>query len=732
MKKCHSKKSFIFDAKNYSVVIISANEQLIKALQTQLKEFKLHVVADFKQLETLLPAHFDYAIIDDNFKAQNQRVQAYRQLLNQHHAIKLFFIGSQLNETTKCELLDFNVIDFIDNDVYLKHKLSSIERSIEACENTKAMPMLVYSNNDEVIANIKQLLKSFEYEIFIAHCHDEVLKVLQTQSIELMLYDLNNNQDRDFEFLMHQQAYLQDELQCCVVGFTQNFSSKVLRDGLKIGLSDVLHYPFMLEEFLYKVQSNLLNQQKKRRLLCSTQLLEQYKETVDRSSIVSKTDAKGKITYVNEAFCKISGYTKEELIGQSHNIVRHPDMDSAIFSYMWYTIKELKQPWTGQVKNKKKNGSEYWVQTVINPILDAKGEVIEYIGIRTDITDIENTKKYLREQFSITEDKFIEVMNLSKLYESAIDSSNIIIRANLNREITYANDLFYKISGYTPKELIGKPYSYIRRHPDTKDEEIAQMWETIEQGSLWRGKIKNISKTGEPYYSMATVVPIKNSKDEILEYMSIRQDITELVLLHEEIEATQREIVYKMGEIGETRSKETGNHVKRVATYSKLLAQLYGLSNEEADILFTASPMHDIGKVGIPDAVLNKPARLNEDEWKIMKTHAIIGYNILKTSKRKVLQAAAVVARDHHEKWDGTGYPKKRKAEDIHIFGRITAVADVFDALGSDRCYKKAWDDEKIIQLFKEERGKHFEPKLVDLFLENIDSFYAIRKRYED
>ena len=142
--------------------------------------------------------------------------------------------------------------------------------------------------------------------------------------------------------------------------------------------------------------------------------------------------------------------------------------------------------------------------------------------------------------------------------------------------------------------------------------------------------------------------------------------------------------------------------------------------------------MHDIGKIGIPDAILNKPGKLNEDEWKIMKTHTQIGYDILKDSKRETLRAAGIVSYTHHEKWDGTGYPLGLKGEDIHIFGRITAVADVFDALGSDRCYKKAWSLENILELFKNEKGKHFDPKLIDIFIENLDEFLAIRDSYKD
>lgn len=206
----------------------------------------------------------------------------------------------------------------------------------------------------------------------------------------------------------------------------------------------------------------------------------------------------------------------------------------------------------------------------------------------------------------------------------------------------------------------------------------------------------------------------------------------ENIELHHDLEETQREIVYMLGEAVETRSKETGNHVKRVAEISKLLALDYGLSLEEAEIIRLSSPMHDVGKIGIPDVILNKPGRHTEEEFAIMKTHALLGYEMLKTSKRRILCAGAMIARDHHEKWSGGGYPYGITGEDIHIYGRIVAVADVFDALGSERCYKKAWPMDKIIELFKEERGKQFDPRLVDALLNNLDKIVAIRDAYAD
>jgi HD-GYP domain-containing protein (c-di-GMP phosphodiesterase class II) len=220
------------------------------------------------------------------------------------------------------------------------------------------------------------------------------------------------------------------------------------------------------------------------------------------------------------------------------------------------------------------------------------------------------------------------------------------------------------------------------------------------------------------------------SVDEIQK--RIDDGLKEIKNLNSEIEQTQKEVVFTMGAIGESRSKETGNHVKRVAEYSKLLALYYGLPQKEAEMLKQASPMHDIGKVAIPDAILNKPGRFDEAEREIMNTHSQLGYDMLKHSNRPLLKCAATVAYEHHEKWDGTGYPRKLKGEEIHIYGRITALADVFDALGSDRCYKKAWDDERIFNLFKEERGKHFDPKLIDIFFEHLDEFLKIRDKFKD
>ena len=204
------------------------------------------------------------------------------------------------------------------------------------------------------------------------------------------------------------------------------------------------------------------------------------------------------------------------------------------------------------------------------------------------------------------------------------------------------------------------------------------------------------------------------------------------LFLTEEIVATQREVVLTLGEVVETRSKETAQHVKRVAEYSYLLAIRAGLSEDKAQLLRMASPMHDVGKIGIPDSILFKPGKLTEEEFAVIKTHTVIGHSILKNSPRRIMRTAATIALQHHERWDGTGYPHGLVEDETHVFGRITALADVFDALACDRVYKKAWPLGEVIGYLREQKGRQFDPLLTEIFLESMDEMLAIRARYPD
>ncbi|MFK8012851.1 MAG: HD domain-containing phosphohydrolase [Marinicellaceae bacterium] len=197
--------------------------------------------------------------------------------------------------------------------------------------------------------------------------------------------------------------------------------------------------------------------------------------------------------------------------------------------------------------------------------------------------------------------------------------------------------------------------------------------------------------------------------------------------LNSEMEMNQKEMISILTELMEATSDETGQHLHRVALMSKLLAHYHdSLSEEDEVIIFHAAPMHDIGKIAIPLEILHSPNKLTEAERDIMKTHTTLAARFLRHSNRKFLQAASIIAEQHHEKWDGTGYPKNLKGEEIHLFGRIVALVDVFDALLHERKYKKAWSVEKSINYIKQGSGNHFDPKLVNILTDNLDEFLQI------
>ncbi len=277
----------------------------------------------------------------------------------------------------------------------------------------------------------------------------------------------------------------------------------------------------------------------------------------------------------------------------------------------------------------------------------------------------------------------------------------------------------------------------IKKIPEYSETPIIFLTARNDQASIVKGfeaggqdYVTKPFNTAELIARVRTHLRLKAFEDS--QQMKIDQAISELKRLNDELEDTQKEVVLTLGAIAETRSKETGMHVKRVAEYSRLFALLSSVPVHEADIFALASPMHDLGKVGIPDNILNKKGRLTESERKIMDTYALLGHDMLKRSKREVLKIAAVIALEHHEKWDGSGYPYQKAGEQIHLYGRITALADVFDALCSRRCYKEPWDDDAIFDYIRSQRGLHFDPKLVDLFFANIEQFLQIRQKFPD
>jgi HD-GYP domain-containing protein (c-di-GMP phosphodiesterase class II) len=353
---------------------------------------------------------------------------------------------------------------------------------------------------------------------------------------------------------------------------------------------------------------------------------------------------------------------------------------------------------------------------------DSTDGLYAIMGLSSASQKIMQELEFLNQKISLIASQRITSLNKNIFYTKAFSTAFIA--------------LLFIFLIYTNKLIV----TSILERIDTLKEEILSFFDVL---SRKRDNVLHITQDGNDeiseiakiidanIYIASDILKQERIASQVIE-QKVKEATRELRELNNEIEATQREIVFTMGTIAEERSKETGDHVKRVAEYSLILARLYGLSLEESLLLKNASPMHDIGKVGIPDEILNKPARFTDEEFEIMKSHSEIGYKMLKHSNRSILKAASIVAYEHHERWDGKGYPQGLKEEEIHIYGRITAIADVFDALGSERVYKKAWPLRKILQLFEEERGKQFDPDLVDLFMDNLEHFLAAKEMIEN
>ena len=326
--------------------------------------------------------------------------------------------------------------------------------------------------------------------------------------------------------------------------------------------------------------------------------------------------------------------------------------------------------------------------------------------------------------------ELLKEQTLLKNYKNAIDSSALISTTDVNGIITHVNQAFCDVSGYTQEEFLGSYHTLIS-YIQTKDDIYKEMREILNKNKVWSGTLKNRTKDGKAFWTDTTVFPIFDDQNNLAEYITISHDISDIIHLHKEIEETQSELIYRLGEAVESRSKESGYHIKRVMHYAKLLGNLYGLTEEECETLYAAASMHDVGKIAIPDAILLKPAKLTADEWKIMKTHAEIGYNLFENSQRPLLKSAAIIALDHHEHFDGQGYPRGIKGEEISLFGRIVAIADVFDALSTKRVYKEIWSQKEVTALFEKESGKQFDPILTQILLDNIDEFLKIRDKYQ-
>lgn len=455
----------------------------------------------------------------------------------------------------------------------------------------------------------------------------------------------------------------------------------------------------------------------------------------------------------------ISAYSEAEA---KHVIKEHPDVaiilldvvmdqDDSGLKIVKYIRDELKYKWVRIILRTGQPGQAPEKAVITNYDINDYKEKTELTSQKLfttmmsalrsyrDIIVIENNKIGLEKIINSSADLF-EVMSMRNFASGVLTQLTSIL--NLNKNAVHCNS-YAVAKGQEEIYILAAAGDYSSYENERAEDKVpSHIFKCIEK-SFHEKKSEFFENHFTCYFQSKTgrenVIYFEGTKKinewdrYLIEIYSTNVSVAfDNLYLNEEVEHTQMEIIFTLGEIAETRSKDSGNHVKRVAEYSKLLALKYGLPEKEAEVIRLASSMHDVGKVAVPDTILNKPGKLTAEEFEIIKNHTLLGYAMLNHSKREIFKTAAIIAHQHHEKFNGQGYPNGLAGEDIHIYARIAALADVFDALNTERIYKEAWALEDILDYFTQESGLHFDPVLVNLFFDNLAGILKIREQYSD
>jgi DNA-binding response OmpR family regulator len=345
---------FDFTPSNYNILIIEDSKSVNKILTktfTNLgyKCFSSYTIKEAKEI--LLNTDIHYMMLDINLPDGS----GYELISNIENGLeKVFILTAESDKEQRNLAYGKGIIDFIVKDKDFFYKIHEITTSIEQLEKNKFKTILVVDDSVVIQQQLKDILQNRFYNIELATDANIALEIINKKTIDLILLDVQLKNSNGIDFLRKYKNEIVVKRKIPVMIISGNVDTTIITDGLRAGAIDIIKKPFIIEEIVLKVDLWIDYKRKEQEILSSTKLLEEYKDAVDESSIVSKTTPLGIITYVNEQFCKLSGYSKEELIGNNHNILKHPDMNVEIFKDMWHTLKNLKKSWSGKIKNKKK------------------------------------------------------------------------------------------------------------------------------------------------------------------------------------------------------------------------------------------------------------------------------------------------------------------------------------------------------------------------------------------
>lgn len=594
----------------------------------------------------------------------------------------------------------------------------NLDKSIEL----NGLSVLYVEDDDETREELEVILHTWFKQVYSAVNGLDGLELYRKYQPDIVISDIQMPEMNGLSMAADIKSINPDQE---IIILSAYNDSEYLFRALEFGLKHYVIKPISLERLLEKLVDIKKQMMLEREASRNRKLLEQYKNLVDDKAIVAKFDTLGRISYANQLFCNLSGYTKEELLGRHYLFTfAENDQEQSLETLKAAVVQGKK--WQGILKKTGKDGQRYVVDMSVMAIFDADDQLEEFIALMVDLTPTYD--KFERMSISMKQDLNAQQFYMHE-YEQAIELGTSMCMFDLEGRIFSSNQNFNTMLKVQNEDLIGKSFcDIVQGCLDFKKDILA---EVERQGHT--SKVVRISIHPDWERVLSTVIVGIHMEDGgLLSCMCLSQDITHSVNLNEEIIESQKELIYVMGDVMENRSQETGLHIQRVAQISHFLALEYGLSSDHAQMIKTTAPMHDIGKVGIPDEILHKKGKLSQTEFEIMQKHTVLGYQMLNKLDRPLIKMAAAIAHEHHEHFNGKGYPLGLQGQDIAIEARIVGLVDVFDALGSERSYKAPWTDQQIIDYLTDKKGEQFDPDLVDIFLENYDRIIKIRNQLRD
>jgi HD-GYP domain-containing protein (c-di-GMP phosphodiesterase class II) len=338
-----------------------------------------------------------------------------------------------------------------------------------------------------------------------------------------------------------------------------------------------------------------------------------------------------------------------------------------------------------------------------------EGNLIRFVASQTESLEKRLGEQKARESF-ITFTMPISTANIAGYVASTGQILNLEDVYNLPPDVPFSfNKDFDKKSTYRSKSMLVVPMM-------SQENEVVGVIQLINSTNDRGEAIPFLAEYEKLTFSLASQAAVA----------------VQMAQMREDLKASNMEMIERLSVAAEFRDEDTALHIKRMSLYSEILARHMGFSEEEVELILFTSPMHDIGKLGVPDSILLKPAKLTDEEFQIMKNHTIYGAQILKNSKYEIIRKSEVIAISHHEKWNGNGYPYGLAGEEIPVEGRIVAIADVFDALSSKRCYKPAFPIEKVVDIIKKDTGTHFDPSVTEAFFHGYDDIMKVYDKYKE